>query len=139
MPGFISERAFAEREKDRWDANNTEPDDEDQEEEPEEDPIDRLYEDEPVDAVVVRNLSGHVQVLGVDTDGRTWPRGFILLRSVDHTGVSGTGVVAHGVQFYDDTVVLRWLGEHASTVVWKSLDDALAIHGHGGATQVVWL
>lgn len=52
--------------------------------------------------------------------------------------MSGTGLVAEGVQFSDGTVVLRWRGEHASTVVWKSLVDAMAIHGHDGKTKVVW-
>ncbi len=65
-------------------------------------------------------------------------RTFTLDRDVDISGVSGTGVVAEGVQFSDGTVVLRWRGEHASTVVWSSVESALAIHGHDGATRVVW-
>lgn len=67
------------------------------------------------------------------------PRVFTLIRYQDVTGVSGDGMVAHGVQFADGTVVLRWNGEHASTVVWGSLDDAMAIHGHDGLTRVAWL
>jgi hypothetical protein len=63
---------------------------------------------------------------------------FILYRDKDVSGVSGTGAVAEGVQFGDGVVVLRWRGEHASTVVWASIDDALAIHGHDGLTRVVW-
>lgn len=63
---------------------------------------------------------------------------FVLRRDEDHTGVSGTGVVAEGVRFTDGTVVLRWRGAHASTVVWSALDDAVAVHGHDGATRVVW-
>jgi hypothetical protein len=70
--------------------------------------------------------------------GPTPPRLFRLYRRTDVTGVSGTGIVAEGVQFADGVVVLRWLGEHASTVIWASLDDALAIHGHDGATRVLW-
>lgn len=66
-------------------------------------------------------------------------RRFDLQRNVDHTGVSGTGKVAEGVLFTDGTVVLRWLGPYASTVVWKSLDDAMHVHGHDGATQAVFL
>ncbi|WP_028924198.1 hypothetical protein [Pseudonocardia acaciae] len=65
-------------------------------------------------------------------------RRFELHRDTDHTGVSGTGVVAEGAQFGDGTVVLRWLGRYTSTVVWASLDDAMAVHGHDGATYVVW-
>jgi hypothetical protein len=63
---------------------------------------------------------------------------FTLYRDKDVSGVSGTGAVAEGVQFTDGVVVLRWRGEHASTVVWRSIDDALAIHGHDGLTRVVW-
>jgi len=67
-----------------------------------------------------------------------WPRVFALVREVDQTGVSGTGVVAHGVQFVDGVVALRWRGPNASTAVWSHLDAALAIHGHNGLTRVVW-
>jgi len=67
------------------------------------------------------------------------PRPFALYRHEDDTGVSGTGVVAYGVQFADGNVALRWRGAHASTVVWSSLDDALAVHGHNGRTVLVWL
>lgn len=68
-------------------------------------------------------------------------RTFTLQRDVDVTGVSGTGVVADGVEFDDDTVVIHWRGDTASTVVW-SPPNAMAkvekIHGHGGATRIVW-
>ncbi|GAA1994277.1 hypothetical protein GCM10009799_20480 [Nocardiopsis rhodophaea] len=67
------------------------------------------------------------------------PRRFRLARDVDVTGVSGTGVVALGVQWPDGTVVVRWLSERPSTVCWNSLDDAIGIHGHHGATRVEWL
>lgn len=63
---------------------------------------------------------------------------FTLRRDEDVIGVSGTGTVAEGVQFSDGTTVVRWRGEHASTVVWPDIDSALAIHGHDGRTQVVW-
>lgn len=68
----------------------------------------------------------------------TFPRPFILRRTVDHTGVSGAGDVAEGVLFSDGTTVIRWRGRYASTVVWASLDDALAVHGHDGATIPVF-
>jgi hypothetical protein len=68
-----------------------------------------------------------------------FPRLFGLNRGEDVTGVSGTGTVAHGVQFPDGTVVLRWAGEFASTVVWESLDAAMHVHGHDGRTRVAWL
>ena len=67
------------------------------------------------------------------------PRRFKLERTSDPTGVSGTGTVAYGVQFPDGVTVIRWRGETASTVVWENIWDALAVHGHGGATTVNWI
>lgn len=64
---------------------------------------------------------------------------FELHREHDVSGVSGTGVVAEGVEFTDGTVVLRWLSGRRSTVVWDSIEDVRVIHGHDGATEVVWL
>lgn len=63
---------------------------------------------------------------------------FHFYRTTDVSGVSGTGVVAEGVCFSDGTTVLRWLGEHPSTAVWSDLSAAIAVHGHGGATEVRW-
>lgn len=67
-------------------------------------------------------------------------RRFHLQRTHDETGVSGTGVVAQGVVFDDGHVALRWIvGDHRSTVVWESIESVEAVHGHNGATTVVWL
>lgn len=64
-------------------------------------------------------------------------RRFVLERNEDVSGVSGTGVVAEGVEFTDGTVVLRWItGEHRSTVVWPSIRSVEVIHGHDGRTLV---
>ncbi|MFD1656955.1 hypothetical protein ACFSL4_01570 [Streptomyces caeni] len=63
---------------------------------------------------------------------------FVLQRDRDVTGVSGPGPVADGVQWPDGTVVLR-RRERPSTSVWDSLDLMLSVHGHDGATRVVWL
>lgn len=57
-----------------------------------------------------------------------------LFRERDITGVSGTGVVADGVEFADGVVVLRWFGQHRSTVVWSDIATAMVVHGHDGAT-----
>lgn len=66
-------------------------------------------------------------------------RRFELNRIKDVSGISGTGIVAEGVVFEDGTTVIRWRGAMPSVVVWKSIDHAESIHGHGGATQFVWL
>lgn len=64
---------------------------------------------------------------------------FILQRDEDETGVSGTGVVAEGIEFSDGRVALRWcVGEHRSTVAWDSIEAVRAIHGHDGKTKVVY-
>jgi len=63
---------------------------------------------------------------------------FYLNRTVDETGVSGTGYVAEGIEFRDGTVAMRWFGELASTAMYGSIEDLIAIHGHGGKTQIVW-
>lgn len=66
-------------------------------------------------------------------------RTFYLEREQDVTGISGTGRVAEGVQFSDGVVAIRWIvGEHRSTVVWPNVEAVEAIHGHGGATRLVW-
>jgi hypothetical protein len=67
------------------------------------------------------------------------PRRFRLLRYVDVSGVSGTGIVAEGVQFSDGSVALRWHGEYPTTTVWDSIESLVAVHGHEGATVVDWI
>lgn len=81
-------------------------------------------------------------------------RHFEMWRDDDISGVSGEGLVAEGWQ-YDEPlivrlpdgsvldlapgwVVVRWKGKHQSTVFWPTFEDAVAVHGHGGATRFVW-
>ncbi|GAA1711892.1 hypothetical protein GCM10009745_70010 [Kribbella yunnanensis] len=66
-------------------------------------------------------------------------RRFRLIRHHDVSGVSGTGPVAEGVQFTDGAVALRWYGDYPTTTVWDGIESVVAIHGHGGATEVEWL
>jgi len=66
-------------------------------------------------------------------------RSFLLVRSCDVSGVSGTGIVAEGVEFTDGTVVLHWLRRPHGTGLYASLDDMLEVHGHGGSTCVRWI
>ncbi len=62
-----------------------------------------------------------------------------MIRHIDYTGVSGIGVVAYGVTFADGQVVLRWCSAHPATSMWNSIEDMLAVHGHGDATSVEWI
>ena len=68
-------------------------------------------------------------------------RRFELQRDTDITGVSGVGVVAEGVVFSDGTVALRWRGEWPTSVVFhdRGIEAVDHIHGHGGATRVVYV
>ncbi|MFF8901698.1 hypothetical protein ACF082_29930 [Streptomyces lydicus] len=68
----------------------------------------------------------------------TEPRLFALHRDRDVSGVSGTGIVADGVCWPDGTVSIRWRGAYPSTVSWNSVADAEHVHGHGGATRILW-
>lgn len=72
---------------------------------------------------------------------------FTLHRDTDVTGISGTGVVAHGAVFPDGVTVVRWRdlggaaaarGVRPTTVVFPSIAAVEALHGHGGATRIVW-
>jgi len=69
----------------------------------------------------------------------TEPRRFYLDRHTDVTGVSGTGRVADGVLWPDGTASLRWRGDRPSIVFWDRMADAEHVHGHVGATRIVWL
>lgn len=69
-----------------------------------------------------------------------YPRPFVLRRYLDVSGVSGTGDVAEGVQWSDGTVSLRWPGDDPSITFWQNgVSSVEAVHGHGGATEVVFL
>jgi hypothetical protein len=67
-------------------------------------------------------------------------RAFVLQRDIDETGVSGTGIVAEGIEFSDGVVALRWTSTWPTSVVFheRGMDSVLAIHGHSGKTKVVW-
>ncbi|MCK9896952.1 hypothetical protein [Frankia sp. AgB32] len=67
------------------------------------------------------------------------PRRFQLDRQVDVSGVSGTGIVADGVRWPDGSADVRWRGDRPSAVHWDRMEHAEQIHGHGGATRIVWL
>lgn len=64
-------------------------------------------------------------------------RTYDLVRDSDVSGVSGTGKVGEVVEFSDGTTVVRWLTEYRSTAIYRNVEDAERIHGHGGETRFV--
>lgn len=71
----------------------------------------------------------------------SYPRRFFLRRDTDVSGVSGTGVVAEGIEFSDGTVAMRWISDWPTSVVFhgKGIESVMAIHGHGGSTKIIFL
>lgn len=69
------------------------------------------------------------------------PRRFVLQRDQDVSGVSGTGTVAEGVLFSSGRVALEWCSDWPTSVVFhdRGLESVEAIHGHNGATRLVFL
>ena len=71
------------------------------------------------------------------------PIRFHLKRHDDESGVSGEGIVAEGVVFSDGRTVLMWYNDENPNVstegnglaIYDSFDDAVQIHGHGGASE----
>lgn len=66
-------------------------------------------------------------------------RRFQLRRKSDPSGVSGVGIVAHGVEWIDGTVSMRWRGADAAFANWNSIEAVERIHGHQGQTVVEWI
>lgn len=67
------------------------------------------------------------------------PRRFYLERVTDSSGVSGTGRVASGAKFPTGKCVLCWNTQFSSVAVYDSLEELMAIHGHGGCTVLRWI
>jgi len=66
-------------------------------------------------------------------------RRFVLNRLVDETGISGTGIVAEGIEFENGKCVLSWLTQPSSIVVHENMENVVKIHGHVGKTQIEWI
>lgn len=65
-------------------------------------------------------------------------RYFQLLRLEDVSGLSGTGLVAEGLQFHDGQCALSWFGKYHSLEIHPSIEQVKALHGHGGRTKIIW-
>jgi hypothetical protein len=66
-------------------------------------------------------------------------RRFYLQRDLDISGISGPGRVADVILWEDGAVTLRWRSDMPSTVNWSCLDHVEKVHGHNGATRIVWV
>lgn len=65
-------------------------------------------------------------------------RTFRLVRKEDVSGISGTGVIAEGVEWTSGKVSICWLGTFSSTAQFDNLHQLEHIHGHEGRTYVEW-
>lgn len=66
-------------------------------------------------------------------------RRFQLKRNKDVSGVSGTGAVAEGVEFSNGMCAVTWLTPYQCVNVYANIKTIISVHGHEGATEVVWL
>jgi hypothetical protein len=65
-------------------------------------------------------------------------RRFKLVRSVDVTGISGTGEIAVGVRYPDGSCALFWLN-HGTHGFYKSLDQLHNIHCYNNNASIIWI
>ena len=77
--------------------------------------------------------------LQTNDHGERGVRRFVLVREKDLTGVSGIGVVAEGAVFSNGLSIIRWLREPHAVGMYQSVKDLIAVHGHGGATQIQFI
>lgn len=66
-------------------------------------------------------------------------RRFELHREVDVSGISGTGIVAEGVMFFDGSATMRWKTKYRTTVTTEHMEIIYQVHCLNGATKVVWI
>lgn len=63
---------------------------------------------------------------------------FWLKRKQDVSGTSGTGIVAEGIIFSNGWCAIHWLTQYTSVAFYQSISECEAIHGHNGATEIVY-
>jgi hypothetical protein len=68
----------------------------------------------------------------------TYPRLFALYRKHDPTGISGTGIVATGVEWGNGRCAIQWQTAIQSVAIYDSVDDIAKIHGHNGDTEIIY-
>jgi len=66
-------------------------------------------------------------------------RRFELHRGADVSGISGTGIVAEGVEFTNGMCAITWNSPHRTVTFSESIKSVGAVHGHEGSTKIVWI
>ncbi len=66
-------------------------------------------------------------------------RRFFLVRDVDETGCSGTGLVAQGLELDSGRAVMEWLVPPCSINIFGSVEELITVHGHSGKSKVQFI
>lgn len=100
-----------------------------------------IREQERVDRAARRRVMKAVRANAADVPvaKQSRMRRFVLERSEDLTGTSGTGVVAEGVVFSNGHVAYSWISPLATVTTCLSVDVVERLHGHEGRTTVRFL
>src|SRR5438034_6612988 len=87
-----------------------------------------------------RDKLGYHPDFGKTTDEEpNKPRTFHLNRIKDASGVSGTGIVAVGVEFPSKKCCIEWTSTRTGVPglgIYDNMEGLKAIHGHDGKTEV---
>lgn len=75
----------------------------------------------------------------VPTSKTSKMRRFNLVRTEDASGVSGTGIVAEGVEFSNGQACMRWLSQLSAVAIYDNIRVLEEIHGHEGRTEIKWI
>lgn len=73
------------------------------------------------------------------TASKSKMRRFVLVRSEDVSGTSGSGVVCEGVEYSDGHCGLHWLSQLGVWSVYANIRIVEEVHGHEGRTKIEWL
>lgn len=61
---------------------------------------------------------------------------FKVHRNEDVSGVSGTGIIAEGVEFHDGQCAVSWFGKYHMLEVAPNIQTWIDVHGHSGKTTI---
>jgi len=64
---------------------------------------------------------------------------FYLDRKDDISGVSGTGIIGHGVILPSGRAVMEWTTKYRSIAIYDSIDEIQMLHAHKGKTELIYV